>query len=649
MFVSDHALRLSIVDSTFTHHASFFPKLHMRWPAIKPLITSMMPLHSETKCLGANSTNFSILYLLFYLAAAILSMLTLLTHIAQIINMPFDLYYRTGLGAIVVVITSWFIIFGIQAKRICFHNMGNLFLLLALGLACSVISLILHRPDADDYYYIPNAIFYVQNRDALMGYRIHYLFSSKQLFSFSWATSNPYEYLNALIAVGFCLDFLSVYYLIMPGISGFMIPIAIFLAIVHFSDDERSSIVGTLLTVFVLLLLGETHRTFGNFSFVRIFQGKSILLSIGVPLFIGFSIKYFKNPSLLTWTGLLFVSTALLGVSSSTVFILPALAFVLSLSYMRVNINKWKLHTFFLYFASLIYVMMVALYIFIFWRTDIDNTSPANRGWPTTFLGHAEFFINHHMPLTPLLTFGSTFLIFLLLRGERRKFLVTWVVVSIVVFLNPISSSFLIENVTSANAYWRMFYIYPFPIIVGILSSNLFTLIKHLSLRNRLYLSFFISILLFGILFLSPTSVFRQANIYIGIPTYKLPIKYFNQAKEIAKIAPPGVMIAPAPIGGLIAIIDSRFPQIRVREDAELTWLSEDEAHLRIEASNYVGGEGNDFLSFQRLLSIHSENVRSIVIKKDLLDNNAECKELLAVFGFTNRNDTDEYAVVWKP
>lgn len=107
-------------------------------------------------------------------------------------------------------------------------------------------------------------------------------------------TSNPYEYLNALIAVGFCLDFLSVYYLIMPGISGFMIPIAIFLAIVHFSDDERSSIVGTLLTVFVLLLLGETHRTFGNFSFVRIFQGKSILLSIGVPLFIGFSIKYFK-------------------------------------------------------------------------------------------------------------------------------------------------------------------------------------------------------------------------------------------------------------------------------------------------------------------------------------------------------------------
>ncbi len=608
----------------------------------------MMPSHSETKCLGADSISFSIPYLLFYLAASVLSLLTLLTHIAQIINMSFDLYYRTGLGIIVVATMSWFIILRIQTKRICFHGSGSLFLLLALGLACSVISLTSHRPDPDDYYYIPNVIFYIQNPNALMGHKIHYLFSSEQLFSFPWATSNPYEYVNALIAVGFGLDFLSVYYLIMPAISGFLIPLAIFLAIFHFSDDERSSIVGTLLTVFVLLLLGETHRTFGNFSFVRIFQGKSILLSLGVPLFVGFSIKYFKNPSLLTWTGLLFVSTALLGVSLSTVFILPALAFVLSLSHMRVNINKWKFHTFVLYFASLLYVMITALYIFIFWRTDIDNTSPANRGWPTTFLGHAEFFINYHMPLTPLLMFGSTFLTFLLLRGERRKFLVTWMVASIVVFLNPISSSFLIENVTSANAYWRMFYVYPFPIIIGILSSNLFTLTEHLSFRSRLYSSFF-GILLFGILFLSPTSVFRQVNIYIGIPTYKLPVKYFNQAKEIIKITPPGVMLAPAPIGGLVAIIDSRFPQIRVREDAELTWLSEDEAYLRIEASNYVGGEGNYFLSFQRLLSMHSDNIRSIVIKKDLLDNNADCKELLAVFGFTNRNDTDEYAVVWKP
>lgn len=108
-------------------------------------------------------------------------------------------------------------------------------------------------------------------------------------------------------------------------------------------------------------------------------------------------------------------------------------------------------------------------------------------------------------------------------------------------------------------------------------------------------------------------------------------------------------MLAPAPIGGLIAMIDSRFPQIRIRQDAELTWLSEDEAYLRIAASDYVGGEGNDFLSFQRLLSIRSDNIRSIVIKKDLLNNNADCKELLTVFGFTNRNDTNEYAVLWKP
>lgn len=476
---------------------------------------SMMLSNSETKRLGADSMSFTVAFLLFYLAAAVLSMLTVLTHIAQIINLPFELYYRTGLGICVAVTISWFIIFKIQTKRISIHDTENLFFLISLGLACSAISLIANRPDADDYYYVPNAVFYIQNRNALMGHEIHYLFSVEKLVSFAWATSNPYEYVNALIAAGFRLDFLSVYYLIIPAISGFMIPIAIFLAIVHFSDDERSSIVGTLFTVFVLLLLGETHRTFGNFSFVRIFQGKSILLSLGVPLFVALSINYFKKPSLLSWTGLFFVSTALSGVSLSTVFILPALAFALSLAYMRVDIEKCKLQTFVFYFASLLYVMMVALYTFIFWRIDIDNTSPANRGWPTTFLGHAEFFINYHMPLTPLLMFGSTFLTFLLLKGKRRKFLVTWMFVSIAVFLNPVTSSFLIENVTSANAYWRMFYVYPFPLIVGILSSNLFTRIKHLFRVKQLCLNLFIVILLFGTVFLFPTSVFRQENIYI--------------------------------------------------------------------------------------------------------------------------------------
>lgn len=83
--------------------------------------------NSETKRLGADSMSFTVAFLLFYLAAAVLSMLTVLTHIAQIINLPFELYYRTGLGICVAVTISWFIIFKIQTKRISIHDTENLF------------------------------------------------------------------------------------------------------------------------------------------------------------------------------------------------------------------------------------------------------------------------------------------------------------------------------------------------------------------------------------------------------------------------------------------------------------------------------------------------------------------------------------------
>lgn len=608
----------------------------------------MLLSDSETKHLGNNSISVTVVSLLFYLATAIFAMLTMLTHIAQIAHLPFKLYFGVALGICVGVVTFWFMIFKIQMARINIRDIKNLLFLLSLGLVGSIISLIANRPDADDYYYIPNAVFYTQNPNTLMGFEVHYLFSSTPLASFAWATSNAYEYIQALIAFGFRIDFLSVYYLLMPAIAGFMIPLAFFLAIIHFSDNVRSAIAGTLITVCVLLLLGETHRTFGNFSFVRIFQGKSILLSLGIPLFIAFSIDYFAKPSPLTWAGLFFVATALVGTSSTTAFILPALSSILSLAYI-VSIKKYKFQIVAGYFTSLLYVIMIALYIFIFWRTGIDNTSPANQNWPTTFLGHAEFFINYKTPLTPLLTIGSTFLAILLLKEKQRKFLVVWTVVSIGVFLNPITSSFLIEHITSANVYWRMFYVYPFPLVVGILSSAVFTQTRRLSPTKQFSLALFTSIILLGAICLSPTSVFRQQSIHVGAPTYKLPINAFKQAKEITAIAPAGVMLAPAPIGGLIAIIDSRFPQIRIREDAELTWLHKNDANLRIAASDYVGGQGNDLLSFQGLISLYNNNIHSIVIQKIVLNKNIDCKNLLIMFGFTNQKDIGEYVVFWKP
>lgn len=231
-----------------------------------------------------------------------------------------------------------------------------------------------------------------------MGFNIHYLFSSHELFaSFSWATAKAYEYMQAIVAFGFHLRFLDVYYFLMPALAGFLIPMALYLAIVQFSDDTFSAVIGTLVTSGVILSLGETHRTFGNFSFVRIFQGKAILLSLGIPLFVAFSMNYFAQPTYKTGLGLLFLATGLVRLSSSAIFMLPALACVLALAYM-ISTPRYLLTRLVGYFACLVYVVAVALYVFFFWKLGLDNASPANQGWPTTFLGHVNFFVRAKAP-----------------------------------------------------------------------------------------------------------------------------------------------------------------------------------------------------------------------------------------------------------
>ena len=583
----------------------------------------------------------------FYLMTAIVAECTVLTHLSQILNISFKLYFEIALGICIVTVAFWLLSFKHWTAKISKQDTKALLFLLGLGLVGAIISLIVNRPDDDDFYYVPNVIFYIQNPNAFMGFKIHYLFSSHHPFeSFTWATANAYEYMQALVAFGFRLRFLDVYYFIMPALAGFLIPIALYLALVHFSDDTFSAVIGTLVTIGIILSLGETHRTFGNFSFVRIFQGKAILLSLGIPLFIAFSMNYFAKPTYKTGLGLLFLPTGLVGLSSSAIFILPALACVLALAAV-ISMRRYPLTRLAGYFASLGYVVAMALYVFLFWKLGLDNGSPANQGWPTTFLGHVDFFVNAKAPLTPILIIGSTILSAFVLAGRRRQFIFTWGIASIVLFLNPISATFLINYVTSANAYWRMFYIYPFPIMTGIIAATLFTQLSHLWPAKRLAVVLALSILLGGFLWLSPTSVFYQQA--LGWPTYKLPLHELRQATTITQVTPTGVMLAPEPIAGIVAMLDARFPQIRVRMDAERTWLpSLEEADVRIAASAYLDGKGGDFSALQTVLNLYGNTIRSIVINNQVVDKNPEIVDFLNAHRFTNQRATDEYTVFWE-
>jgi hypothetical protein len=590
--------------------------------------------------------------LFFYGGGALIAGLTILTHLAQILHLAFKTYFFAALG--VCLVAGFFSGFLIKkhGAKITSRDLLILLFLAGMGVAGSGIALLANRPDPDDYYYLPNAVYFMQHPDAPMGFRIQYLFNGNTpLESFAWATSNAYEYIQALMAYALGVHPLTVYYLLMPALAGFLIPFAFFLALVPFSEDPLAAAIGTLTITGVLLLLGETHHTFGNFAFVRIFQGKAVLLSLGFPLFVAFSLRYFARPCWQNWLGVFFLATALTGVSSSALFLLPALALLLLIAYVW-TAKPLKWNTAPVYLATLAYVGVLALYTLLFWRTGLDNSSYANQGWPTHFNGHAASFIHPTLPLTPLLALVSTALALFLLPPKRKQFLFAWIAASLVLFLNPLTAKPLIQYVTSANAYWRMFYLYPFPLLAGVAAAALFTHTRRFSAPIRFALVAVVSAALFGAAWLSPTSVFHQEDLQMAWLAYKLPATQLERARNITALAPPGVMLAPQPLAGLVALLDSRFPQMRVRFVAERTWMTTaaapDEAELRIAASDYLGGNGDDPTALQTLLTRYAQEIRSVVVKESVYDEHPELQALLSAHQFTNQEAINGYIVVWK-
>lgn len=592
-----------------------------------------------------------VLHWLFATGAA----LTLLTHIAQLAQLSFTLYAFAALILALTVAACAY--FALKAKFISAPRLDTTSALL-VATTCLVgmlLALILNRPNVDDYYYVPNAVYYVQHPSAAMGFEVHFLYNAPQpLVSAFYSTSGAYEYVQAAAAHILGVNFLTVYYVLGAAVLGFMIPLAIFLLLIHFSDHTTSAAVGTLVTTAAILLMGETDLTFGNMSLARAFEGKTLLLVIGVPLFASFSLDYFKRPDVTGALALFCLATTMVGASASAVFVLPALAVVLLLAHMLTAANPARLALLprLGYVAGLSYVVLYALFALTHGAAHLGVDSPANFGWPTDFAGHAGFFINPDLPVTPIALIVSTGLALWLLRGERRRFLALWIVLSVLLFLNPIVAPFLIEHMTSPNAYWRLFFIYPFPLTLGICASALFGRLRNVDARWRLgAVGLVCALLLAGNFVLPAASIFQGRDVIVGRPGFKIQPRDLAQAAQVIAIAPEGPMLAPRDLAGLIVMLDSNGPQLRIRDSAERAWFSElghlDEAELRISASNYLQGGADQRLgSLQGLLQEYPE-IRSVVARAAVYKQPA-LQSLLAQHGFTHNRLVAGYVIAWR-
>jgi len=589
---------------------------------------------------------------------AVVGVCTPITLIAQAAGLPFRVYWVAVTAAVVLAVglVMW------ASRRfwpsVEERDVANLALLAVVSLAAMLLALITSRPDADDYYYVPNARYFLQNPDAPMDFAIHQLVTEGEpVISYAQQNALASDHLRAVAAWIFHVDYLVIYYAWSSAVAAALIPIAYYFLISRFTASPREALLGAVAALGLLLVLTDTHRTFGNFAIPRIYQGKAVLLAVGLPAFAALGLSFLMGSShrLFFWAALVAASLAMLGMSGSAIPLLAVLTVGLAAGWLwanpaglvRPNVLRQTALRLAAFGASLGFVAAYALFLRSRVTYPFGIGSPMAAGFPTDYLGHLLFFVNPDNPRTPVAVGVCLVLAALLLRGQTGRLLAGWAAAITMAFLNPLVAPFLMDKFTTPNVYFRLFYAYPFPLVGGLI---LVELARRVNWHPRQAVARGAAFALLAVCI--AIYVADEARVdYLAFRIEKFPARPLEVARGLVAAAPPGLMLTPVPdpleLYGVVPMVDANYPQMLIRSDLWESWLADPyDRGLRYNAALFAGGLLKYRADFERLLSKYP--IRSVVIVKSVADF-ASVPDMLAEHQLTRSAGVGRYVVFWKP
>jgi hypothetical protein len=584
--------------------------------------------------------------------------LTVLTHIAQISGMSFHAYAITGVC--LAIVTASLVLWSQLSKQILRTVTTNPPIAVALAgcsLLAALLCLVSHRYAFDDSYYVPNVIYYLENPSEPIGFLIHFVDSGSEPFVSHHFGSFPFEYSQGIVAYITRTHFLNVYYFFAPALFGGMIPLAWFYLISRFSFPSRAAITGSFIICMSLTLMGEQHRCFGNFAFNRIYEGKTVMFAVGIPLFVALTMDFFRSPDRQKWLMLFATSVAMVGFTTCAAMLIPILASVLvvacCVSYVP-NMRSRLLRGFF-YLCVLAYPVLSAGTFVLLSAEQINSDNPINEHWALTFLPHAEHIFKG--PVVILFLVAGTILAVAFLQKRHRRFLIAWFTLLVLCYLNPIATPFMIKHVPSGGIYWRVFYLLPFPLVIGLSAAAVAVRLENKSPKwGRIVFGTVTVLLLAAHLPASSPSVFRRGKraTKLGIPRYKA--ANLHQARKVLKVAPPpGTMLALTSVSLSLPMLTAKYPQILMRSHGIYMWMGQrntmHKAHHRVQAQAFLKGK----ISKENLKSLvwvirQNPQIRSIVADHRVAEaQNRYLFRLLKKLGFTEHLLAEDLVVFIRP
>jgi Family of unknown function (DUF6077) len=414
--------------------------------------------------------------------------------------------------------------------------------MLAAGGVC--LTLIAHRPDADDAFFVNVAVsaadapaHAVLSGDTLHGvqgfplnlpvYRVH-----------------SYELLNGALSYLAGIPAIYVFHWIAAALSALLVPLAH--AKIFRILTPRRWLESVASLVFVLIAVGEIHRWHGNFAFVRMWQGKGPFLFVFMPLVYAYALRFARCPNLRDWMLLGAAQIAAVGCSSTALWVAPVGA-VLALLVGAMGPLRQITKTVALGALASLYVLGAA------WVIKTSLVGPFAIGVQGPRSTEAGGLMREAL----LAVFGDSRLLFVAIvvllagwmfapAGLARRFAVIIPLIVWLTILNPYLAAWVRVHVTGPT-YWRSLWAVPMPILMAlILISPLSRSGRAAWFRGPAWLVLLAAFALFVPRF---SAVSPENGVRLSWPTLKVQEPAYHWAAVINETVPPGSAVAvPAPV-----------------------------------------------------------------------------------------------------
>jgi hypothetical protein len=377
---------------------------------------------------------------------------------------------------------------------------------LVFVIAGILLTLFLHRPDADDEQYIGMAFSLLANADQpiqlLPGYG-----SGPHANNFNGITA--YEPLKAMVSYTTGLPLLDSYYLLIPALMS-----ALTVTVTSRLLRElvpAGWIIGMLFFFVVMLAWGDVHRTLANFGFVRMFQGKSVFVSAVVPaLFLYVFLLQARGQARYHSFLLAAVIISGVGFSRGGLIIGPLLLLFLALASIKPNTLK-KRSKKLLIVAG---VSAAAILLFVYhsgWNLmNPSQLVTTGRGGvaSTTNLEIIGFTMGDGIRGIFLLTcVGASFLF---VKDKKLRYLYrNFLAIFFLLLLIPWTSNFFAKTMQEYLS-WRWMWIMPVPVLASVAVGGALARIRQVS-NSAVALGIFL-VLAAGFTAVSPRRVVSSAN-----------------------------------------------------------------------------------------------------------------------------------------